>query len=58
MRSKLTIKYRNDVTDMVLVFLLLILNIIHTFSSFSIVVFKQANVSWEVRDCRQTSFLL
>ena len=40
-----SVKYVNDV---VLVFLLLTLNIIHTFSSVSIIEFEQVNVSWEV----------
>ena len=40
---KLTIETQNDV---VLVFLLLIFNIFHTFFSVSIVDFKQKNVSW------------
>ena len=40
---KLTIKTQNDV---VLVFLLLIFNIFHTFFSVSIVDFKQKNISW------------
>ena len=34
--SKLTIKYQGNVTDVILVFLLLTLNIFHTFSSVSI----------------------
>ena len=46
--SKLTIKTpeRRDVTGVVLVFLLLTLNIFHTFSSVSIVDFKKVNISW------------
>ena len=40
---KLTIETQNDA---VLVFLLLIFNIFHTFFSVSIVDFKQKNVSW------------
>ena len=43
--SKLTIKLQNDTTDVVLVFLLLTLNIFHTFSSLSIVDFDQLNVN-------------
>ena len=51
-RSKLTItrnnKHENNVIDVVLVFLLLILNIFYTsFSSVSIVNFEQVNVSWD-----------
>ena len=43
--SKLTIKLQNDATDGGLVFLLLTLNIFHTFSSLSIVDFDQLNVN-------------
>ena len=42
----LTKKHQNDVNAVVLVFLLLTLNIFHTFFSVSIVDFEQANVSW------------
>ena len=37
-----------DVSDVVLVFLLLILNIFHTFFSVSIVDFEQVNVCWKI----------
>ena len=41
-------KDQHDVIDFVLVFLLLTLNIFHTFfSSVSIVDFEQVNISWE-----------
>ena len=43
--SKLAIKHQNDVTDVVLVFLLLTLNIFHKFS-VSIVDFEQVNITW------------
>ena len=40
-------KHQNDATDVVLVFLLLTLNIFHTFFSVSYVDFEQVNfVSW------------
>ena len=41
--SKLAIKH---VTDVVLVFLLLTLNIFHNFSNVSIVDFEQVNITW------------
>ena len=44
--SKLTKKHQNDVNDVVLVFLLLTLNIFHTFFNVSTVDFEQANVSF------------
>ena len=44
--SKLAIKHQNDVTDVVLVFLLLTLNIFHKFSNVSIVDFEQVNITW------------
>ena len=45
--SKLAIqKHQNDAIDFVLVFLLLTLNIFHTFSSASTVDFEQVNSSW------------
>ena len=37
-----------DVDDVVLVFLLLILNIFHTFFSVSIVDFEQVNACWKM----------
>ena len=37
-----------NVSDVILVFLLLTLNIFHTFSSISIVDFERINVSWVV----------
>ena len=46
--SKLTIKHQNNVIDVILMFLLLTMNIFHTFSSVSIVDFEQVNVSWDV----------
>ena len=46
MSSKLTIKHRNDIIDVVLAFLLLTLNIIKLFSSVSIIEFEQITVSW------------
>ena len=36
-----------EVTDVVVVFLMLTLNIFHTFSSVSIVDFEQVNISWD-----------
>ena len=41
---------KNDVSEIVLVFLFITLNIFHTFfliSSVSVVEFEQVNVSWE-----------
>ena len=37
---------QNDVSDIVLVFLLLTIDIFYTFSSVCIVVFEQVNVYW------------
>ena len=39
-------RHENDVNDIVLVFLLLTLNIFHSFFSASIVDFEQVNVCW------------
>ena len=39
-------KQQNDVKDGVLMFLLLTLNTLHTFSGFFIVYFEQVIVSW------------
>ena len=41
---------KNNVIDVVLVFLLLTLNIFHAFFSVSSVDFEQVNVSWESID--------
>ena len=49
------IKTPEDVVDAVLVFLLLTLNIFHTFSSVSIVDFQQVNGSWAINN-QSTSF--
>ena len=46
--KKNRVNHENDVNGVVLVFLLLTLNIFHTFFSISIVEFEQVNVSWEV----------
>ena len=48
--QKLTIKHQNDVNDNVLVFLLLNLNIFHTFFTVSTVEFEQVNVIWVGRN--------
>ena len=40
-------KHQNEVTDVVLVLLLLTSNIFHIFPFVTIVDFEQANVSWE-----------
>ena len=42
--------YKNNVNDVLLVFLLLTLNVFHTFFSVSIVDFKQVNVNWVTKD--------
>ena len=42
-------KHRKNVNDVVLVFLLLTLNIFHTFK-VSIVDFEKVNVSWMIKD--------
>ena len=39
-------KHQSDVNDLILVFLLLCLNLFHTFFSISIADFEQVNVSW------------
>ena len=52
----LTVKNQNDDTDIVLMFLLLILSIFHTFSSVSIVDFKQVNVRWVISFHAKGSF--
>ena len=39
-------KHQSDVNDLILVFLLLCLNVFHTFFSISIADFEQVNVSW------------
>ena len=39
-------RHENDVNDIVLVFLLLTLNVFHSFFSASIVDFEQVNVCW------------
>ena len=43
---KVNNKNTRNVIDVVLVFLLLTLNIFHTFSSVSIADFEQVNISW------------
>ena len=40
-------KNQNDVINLILVFLLLTLNIFHTFSNVSIVNFEQVHLNWE-----------
>ena len=45
-----------NVIDVILVFLLLTLNICHTFFSVSVIYFEQANVSWVFR--KQSSLFL
>ena len=42
-------KKQKHVNDLVLVFLLLTLNIFHTFSNVSIVGFEQVHLNWERR---------
>ena len=46
---------RNDVIAVVLMFLMLTLNIFHTFSSVSVVDFEQVNVIWvyAIVPCKQ-----
>ena len=46
-RCEVCSKLRNNVVNVVLVFSLLTLNILHTFYSVSIVDFKHVDVSWE-----------
>ena len=45
--KKNRVNHENDVNGVVLVFLLLTLNIFHTFFSVFVVDFEQVNVSWD-----------
>ena len=50
-------KHQNNVTEVILLFLLLTLKIFQPFSSVSIIEFEQVNVSW-VKDTSSSSNLL